>query len=111
MESAQLTGVVRAVGILLVSSHFLGLFLSVANADEVAVGDALQTVAGSADLGVHLVAAADGCSIIRRHGTVVRPRVLGWVEDVAIGVCGLGSGHKSSTTSGGSSSKLAEDPG
>jgi len=109
-NARELTSVVRAIRVLLVGSHLLGLVLSIAYTNEVTVRDTLQSVASSAHLSIHLVATADRGSIVGMHHAIVRPGVLGGVHDIAIGASCLGGSNEGSTTSGSSRSELTQNP-
>jgi hypothetical protein len=67
---------VRAVLDLRLGSEFLRFVLRVADADKLAIVDALEGVAGRADLLVDLVAAPDGRVVVRRERALMRPREL-----------------------------------
>jgi hypothetical protein len=76
----HLAVVVRAVLVLDLLGHRARLVRGVAHADEVAPRDAVERVAGGADLAVDLVAAPDARVVERVEPAAVRPRVLGRVE-------------------------------
>ena len=105
-----ITCVVGTIGVLLVGRHRLCLFLGVADTDQVAVGDALQPVAGSAHLSVHLMPTPDGRRIVCLHHAVVRPGVLRGVEDIAIRARSLRSQNERGTASRSSCGEPPEQP-
>ena len=85
----HLAFVVRTILVLNIRRHSLHLIHRVRHTHQVAPRNAVQRVAGTAHLLVHLEAAADGCMVKRLEPLKVLPRVRGRVQTL-VGQVGAG---------------------